>query len=149
MTLSKTFSPQFNAVQQFYDAVTTWKFDVLESLFSEDYVSRILPASANVPPKNKAEGIQHAKEFGASIGYAPLKYEIFKSIEVPESVWVHSRIYGDIPGGPSFNAESIYIFTLSTGDDIKIAAISEFVDTKLQSPPSTTPEPAAAAPEEQ
>lgn len=112
MTLSKQFSPQFNAVQQFYDAVTTWKFDVLESLFSEDYVSSILPASANVPPKNKTEGIQHAKEFGASIGYAPLKvsqrstyhigerertdvfdvipqYEIFESIEVPGSVWAH------------------------------------------------------------
>ena len=73
VTLSKQISPQFNAVQQFYDAVTTWKFDVLESLFSEDYVSRILPASANVPPKNKTEGIQHAKEVGDSMGYAPLK----------------------------------------------------------------------------
>jgi len=147
MTLSKQFSPQFNAVQQFYDAVTTWKFDVLESLFSEDYVSIILPASANVPPKNKTEGIQHAKEFGASIGYAPLKYEIFELIEAPGSVWTHSRLYGDIPGGPSFNVESIYVFTLSTGDDIKITAISEFVDTKLQAPPSTAG-PAAAAPAE-
>lgn len=73
MTFSKQFSPQFNAVQQFYDAVTTWKFDVLESLFSDDYVSKVLPASANVPPKDKAEGIQHAKDIGASIGYAPLK----------------------------------------------------------------------------
>jgi len=60
---------------------------------------------------------------------------------------VQSRIYGDIPGGSSFNAESIYIFTFSTGDDIKITAISEFVDTKLQPPPSTTPELAAAAPQ--
>jgi hypothetical protein len=72
MAISKQSSPQFNAVQQFYSAVTTWKFDILESLLSEDYVSKILPASANVPPRNKAEGIQHAKDIGATIGYTPL-----------------------------------------------------------------------------
>jgi hypothetical protein len=72
MAFSKQSSPQFNVVEQFYTAVTTWKFDLLESLLSDDYVSKILPASANVPPKNKAEGIQHAKDIGASVNYTPL-----------------------------------------------------------------------------
>jgi len=123
MTLSKQPSPQFSVVQQFYNAVTTWKFDILENLLSEDYVSKILPASANVPPKNKTEGIQQAKDIGATIGYAPLKvryrsthrigerertdvfdmipqYEIFASIEVPGSVWVHVSCQGIVQGRP-------------------------------------------------
>ena len=66
----------------------------------------------------------------------------------PSTPRVQARIYGDIPGGHPFNAESIYIFTLSAGDDIKITVVSEFIDNKPP-PPQSTPEPAAAAPAEQ
>jgi hypothetical protein len=44
---------------------------------------------------------------------------------------VQSRLYGEIPGGFQFNSESVYIFTLSSGDDVKITAIQEYIDTKL------------------
>ncbi|KAI0291003.1 hypothetical protein BC826DRAFT_514111 [Russula brevipes] len=131
-------SPQLSVVLQWYKAVTAWKFDVLEELFSDDYIHKTLPASANEQPKNKAEGIAHAKAVGALFGYKPLQYEIFQLSENAGTIWVHSRLYGDSPGGP-FTHESIFIFTLSSGDDIKITAIQDFVDTKL------TAELAAAA----
>jgi hypothetical protein len=44
-------------------------------------------------------------------------------------VFVQSRLYNE---SLQFNAESIFIFTLSsTGDDVRITAIEEFIDTKL------------------
>ncbi|KAI9444093.1 hypothetical protein H4582DRAFT_2190254 [Lactarius indigo] len=103
--------------QNFTRPIATWKFDVLEALFSDDYIHKTLPATANDPPKNKAEGIGHAKSIGKLLGYTDLKYEIFQSNEAPGSIWVHSRLYGDLPGGVAFNTESIYIFTLSSGDN--------------------------------
>ena len=36
-----------------------------------------------------------------------------------------------LPGGVAFNNESIFIFTLGSGDNIQITAIQEFIDTKL------------------
>ncbi len=66
-------SPQFSAVRQFYDAVAAWNFDDLDKLFSEDYVHTTHPASAKDAPKNKAQGIEHAKAVGAMFGHAPLK----------------------------------------------------------------------------
>lgn len=68
-----SFSPQSNAVGQFYEAITRWDLDALETLFSEDYVHKTLPASAKDPPKNKAQGIAHARAVGAMLGHAPLK----------------------------------------------------------------------------
>lgn len=44
---------------------------------------------------------------------------------------LQSRLYGAIPGGVELNSESVYIFTLSSGDDVKMTAIQEFIDTKL------------------
>src|SRR5258708_1166023 len=72
MTLSNP-SPQLRAVLQFYDAITTWKFDAIEELFSEDYVHTTLPSSAKEPPKSKAQGLAHAKGVAAALGYTPLK----------------------------------------------------------------------------
>lgn len=66
-------SPQLRAVLGFYDAITNWKFDVIEELFSEDYIHTTLPASAKEPPKNKAQGIAHAKGVAAALGNTPLK----------------------------------------------------------------------------
>ncbi len=66
-------SPQLCAVLSFYDAVTNWKFDVLDELFADDYIHDTYPSSANVPPKSKTEGIEHAKAIGALLGYTPLK----------------------------------------------------------------------------
>jgi hypothetical protein len=66
-------SPQLSVVLQWYKAITAWKFDVLEELFSDDYMHKTLPASANEEPKNKAEGIGHAKAVGALFGYKPLQ----------------------------------------------------------------------------
>ena len=47
------------------------------------------------------------------------------------SCLIQSRLYGDLPGGVAFNTESIFIFTLSSGDNTQITAIQEFIDTKL------------------
>lgn len=66
-------SRQFSVILRWYDAVTTWKFDVLEEQFSEDYKHTTLPATANDPPKNKAEGIEYAKGVAALLGHRPLK----------------------------------------------------------------------------
>ena len=66
-------SPQLSAVHLFYDAITTWKFDVIGELFSDDYIHTTLPSTANVPPKSKAEGLAHAKGVAEALGYAPLK----------------------------------------------------------------------------
>jgi hypothetical protein len=66
-------SPHLGAVLQFYDAITNWKYDVVEKLFSEDYIHTTLPASAKEPPKTKAQGMAHAKAVGAALGYTPLK----------------------------------------------------------------------------
>jgi len=72
MTLSNP-SPQLSAVLRWYDAITNWKFDVVEELFSEDYVHTTLPSSAKEQPKNKAQGLAHAKGVAAALGYTPLK----------------------------------------------------------------------------
>ncbi|KAH9005642.1 hypothetical protein EDB86DRAFT_2879772 [Lactarius hatsudake] len=153
-TATSNPSAQLSVVLKFYEAIATWKFDVLEALFSDDYIHKTLPATANDPPKNKTEGIEYAKSLGKLIGYTSLKYEIFQLNEAPGSIWVHvrpeqhffqriytcitdiscliqSRLYGDLPDGVAFNIESIYIFTLSSGDNIQITAIQEFIDTKL------------------
>ena len=66
-------SPQLSAVQLFFDAITTWKFSVVEELFSDDYKHTTLPTTANQPPKTKAQGIAHAKAVAAALGNAPLK----------------------------------------------------------------------------
>jgi len=130
MSLSNP-SPQLSAVLRWYDAITTWKFDVVEELFSDDYTHTTLPSSAKVPPKNKAEGLAHAKAVAGALGYTPLKYEIYKFNESKESIWVYSKLYGEGPGGASFANESVFIFTLSSsGDKVKITAIQDFIDTK-------------------
>ncbi|KAH9179026.1 hypothetical protein EDB89DRAFT_2063131 [Lactarius sanguifluus] len=131
MTSTATSNPsaQLSVVLKFYEAIANWKFDVLEALFSDDYIHKTLPATANDPPKNKTEGIEYAKSLGKLIGYTGLKYEIFQFNEAPGSIWVHSRLSGDLPDGVAFNIESIYIFTLSSGDNIQITAIQEFIDT--------------------
>ena len=66
-------SAQLSVVLEFYKAVSTWKFGFLEAKFSDDYIHKTLPATANDPPKNKAQGIEYAKCIGKSLGYAPLQ----------------------------------------------------------------------------
>ena len=74
MTVAKSTSSQVNAtVTRFYEAVTVWDFDALEELFSEDYEHKTLPATANDPPKNKRQGIDHARRVGDSLGKTKLK----------------------------------------------------------------------------
>ncbi|KAI9453122.1 hypothetical protein F5148DRAFT_1289298 [Russula earlei] len=126
--MSNNPSPQFTAVLKFYEAIGFWKFDVLEKLFSEEYTSTTLPASANQPVRDKRQGIAYAKTFGGALGYAPLKYEIFQFIEGAGKIWAHSRFYND---DIKFNSESVFIFSLSSGDDIKITGVHDFIDTKL------------------
>ncbi|KAI0277982.1 hypothetical protein BGY98DRAFT_934033 [Russula aff. rugulosa BPL654] len=124
-------SPQLSAVLQFYDAITTWKFDTVEELFDDDYIHTTLPSTVKEPPKNKAQGLAHAKNVAAALGYTPLKYEIFQLNESKESIWAHAKLYGEGPGGISFANESIFIFTLkSSGDNVKITSVQDFVDTK-------------------
>ena len=73
MTVAKSSSSEVNAtVTQFYEAVTVWDFGALEKLFSEDYEHKTLPASANDPPKNKREGIEHARVVGGLLGNTKL-----------------------------------------------------------------------------
>ncbi|KAI9462836.1 hypothetical protein BJY52DRAFT_113540 [Lactarius psammicola] len=147
MSSTSTSNPsaQLSVVLKFYEAISNWKFDVLEALFSDDYIHKTLPATANDPPKNKAQGIEYAKSIGKLLGYTHLEYEIFQSNETTGSIWVHSRLYGNLPGGVTFNTESIYIFTLSSGDNIKITAIQEFIDTKLAADFAAAASAAAAA----
>ena len=73
--MSPTSNPsaQLSVVLKWYEAVSTWKFDVLEAQFSDDYMHKTLPATANDPPKNKAQGIEFAKSVGKSFGYGPLQ----------------------------------------------------------------------------
>jgi|SRR5579863_5652176 len=73
MTVAKSSSSQVNAtVTKFYEAVTVWDFGALEKLFSEDYEHKTLPASANDPPKNKKQGIEHARTVGGLLGNTKL-----------------------------------------------------------------------------
>jgi hypothetical protein len=41
---------------------------------------------------------------------------------------LQSRLYTD---NLAFNSESIFMFTLSSGDTIQITAIQDFIDTKM------------------
>ncbi len=66
-------SAQLSVVLKWYGAISTWQFDVLEALLSDDYIHKTLPASANDPPKNKAKGIEHAKSIAQSLGYTHLE----------------------------------------------------------------------------
>ena len=72
MTVSNP-SPQLGAVLQFYDGITNWKFDAIEDLFDNDYIHTTLPSTAKEPPKNKAQGLAHAKAVAAALGYTPMK----------------------------------------------------------------------------
>ncbi|KAH9959423.1 hypothetical protein BC827DRAFT_1268772 [Russula dissimulans] len=121
-------SPQLAAVVKFYEAIAAWRFKDLEELFSEDYTSTTLPATANQPVRNKTEGIQHARNVGAAFGFTPLKYEIFQFTESAGKIWTHSRLYND---DLQFSSESVFIFSLSSGDKIEITAVHDFIDTKL------------------
>ncbi|KAI0255876.1 hypothetical protein BJV78DRAFT_1173988 [Lactifluus subvellereus] len=121
-------SPQLSVVLQWYKAVTTWDFDLLPSLMADEYKHSTLPASAGEAPKNKAQGIAHAKAVAALLGNVPIKYEIFQLNETAGSIWVHSRLYND---AATFNSESIFIFTLSSGNNIQITSIQDFIDTKM------------------
>lgn len=76
-------SPQLCAVLQFYDAITTWKFDAIEELFDDDYLHTTLPSTAKEPPKNKAQGLAHAKDVAAALGYIPLKVTCW----IPSYAW--------------------------------------------------------------
>ena len=69
-------SAQLGVVLRWYDAITTWKFDVVEELFADDYEHTTVPASANEPPKNKAQGIEHAKYIGKLLGYPCLQVRL-------------------------------------------------------------------------
>lgn len=139
-------SPQLSAVLQFYDAITNWKFDTVEKLFDDEYIHTTLPSSTKEPPKNKAEGLAHAKGVAAALGYTPLKYEIFQLNESKGSIWVHSKMHGEGPGGASFANESIFIFTLkSSGDNVKITSVQDFVDTKQAADAAAAAAAAAAA----
>jgi len=142
-------SPQLGVVLQWHKAATAWEFDVLEVLLSDDYTYRILPASANAQPKNKGEAMAYVKSVGALFGYKPLKYEILQFSEHAGTIWVHSRVYGDGPSdllAREFSYESIFIFTVSSGDDIKITAIQDFVGTKLTAELAAAAAAAASAP---
>jgi len=168
-------SSQLATVLKFYEAIIAWKFEDLEELFSEDYRSKTLPATANQPIRNKVEGIEHARDVGAALGFAPLKvcvvffrpriaflmrvcptpqYEIYQFIETEGKIWAHvrcedvrcdfittnrlttflpctymqSKIYND---DIKFNNESIFVFSLSSGDNVRITGIDDFIDTKL------------------
>ena len=99
-------SPQFSAVQQFYEAVSHWDFEALEKLFAENYVHKTLPASANDPPKNKAEGIAHARAVGAMLGHAPLKVSKHAAGTTGASALLRSRRRG--------NSELMMCFVLIT-----------------------------------
>jgi hypothetical protein len=106
-------SAQLSVVLRWYDAVSNWKFDVLEEQFSEDYRHETLPSNTNDPPKNKAEGIEFAKSVGKMLGYTPLQvrrafinwdrnhvlpqYEIFRFSETPGHIWVHVRPSPEYP----------------------------------------------------
>ena len=100
-------SAQLSVVLRWYEAVSNWKFDVLEEVFSEDYKHETLPSTVNDPQKNKAQGIEFAKSMGKLLGYTPLQvrrafinwgrnhvppqYEIFRLSETPGHIWVHVR----------------------------------------------------------
>jgi hypothetical protein len=49
------------------------EFDILEAQFSDDYIHKTLPSTANDPPKDKTQGIEYAKSFGKLLGYRDLQ----------------------------------------------------------------------------
>jgi len=139
-------SPQLSTVLRWYDAVTTWNFDVVDELFPEDYQHTTLPSSANQPPKNKAQGLAFAKGVAAQLGYTPLKYEIIQFSDGKESIWVHSKLHGEGPDGSAFSDESIFIFTLrASGDKFQIVSVQDFIDTKKAADIAAAAGAAAAA----
>ncbi|KAH9975953.1 hypothetical protein BGW80DRAFT_1250794 [Lactifluus volemus] len=121
-------SRQLSTVLKWFEEITSWNFDAVSSMLSDDYKHTTLPASAGEAPKDKAQGIAHAKAIASLLGHAPLKYEICQLNESPGSIWVHARLYTD---NLAFNSESIFMFTLSSGDNIQITAIQDYIDTKM------------------
>ncbi|KAI0316309.1 hypothetical protein OF83DRAFT_1173022 [Amylostereum chailletii] len=124
-------TPQLNTVLVWYKAVSSWDIAALTTLLSENYVHHTLPASANDPPKNKTEGLAHARKMGEIFGNKPMNYEIYDVNEAEGKIWVHSKLSIEVPSGPSFNNESIFIFTIDPATPGEIAIIKEFVDTKM------------------
>jgi hypothetical protein len=47
---------------------------------------------------------------------------------VPFLSYVQARLYTD---NLAFNSESIFMFKLSSGDNIQITALQDFIDTKM------------------
>jgi len=55
-------------------------------------------------------------------------------------------LHGEGPGGASFANESIFIFALkSSGDNVKITSVQDFVDTKQTADAAAAAAAAAAA----
>jgi len=121
-------------VSAWYAACTRWDFDALAELLDDTYSHTTLPATADDGVKGKAGGIAHARAVSSLLGGKPIEYEIFESVESDGRIWVHSRLFGAAESGPTFNNESIFLFTLTqAGRDAspKIGQIKEFVDTKM------------------
>ena len=69
MNVAKSSSPHINAtVTRFFEGLKDWDFDIIEEVFSEDFVHTTLPASTNEPPRDKKRGIEHAKAVAALLG---------------------------------------------------------------------------------
>jgi hypothetical protein len=66
-------SPQLDVVLKWYEAITVWNFDHLSVSMADTYKHTTLPASAGEAPKDKAQGIAHAKAVAALQGHAPMK----------------------------------------------------------------------------
>lgn len=69
-------SPQLRTVLRWYEAVTSWDFETLDKIFSDDYVHVSLPASVKEADKNKTEGLAHAKVMSGLFEGKPLKVSV-------------------------------------------------------------------------
>ncbi|KAI0048450.1 hypothetical protein FA95DRAFT_1678280 [Auriscalpium vulgare] len=118
-------------VHKWYEAIADFDADALGALFTEDYVSSMLPKSLGVPDKGKQAGLDLVKGTASIFeGGKPTKVEVYRFAENAEQVWAHTRLTAKTVTGLTYDAESIYIFTLEKVEkDPKIKKIAEFADS--------------------
>jgi hypothetical protein len=66
-------SPQLKAVLEYFDCLKTWDFEKVTKLSTPYFTQKTLPASMNVPTRNKSEDIKNLHDLQGLLKGGPLE----------------------------------------------------------------------------
>lgn len=120
----KNPSPQLEVLQKYYAFLSVFDLDNLNTLFTDDFAQKTLPASLGVPDKSKKDFFAFLGRLQADFKGQNLNYAIYDINDGVGKIWVHAKLEAN-------NIEIVYFFQFGTGvDALKIASITGFADSR-------------------